>query len=178
MNFEHLVIGEWILLLLLGIAFGVVGYFLGRKSAVLPFDASQWEALQNENAQLRIDLNECQQQKKIQAVDTSVIKKIPEPVYNAKAASSLLGRKVKQNDLKVIEGIGPKIEQLFHASGIQTWKELSDVQVNQCQEILDAAGARFKIHDPASWPMQAKMCAEGKWKALAQWQEAHKHGKY
>jgi hypothetical protein len=42
---------------------------------------------------------------------------------------------------------------------------------------LDVGGDRYKVHDPASWPMQAKMCYEGKWKELAKWQDEHDHGK-
>jgi len=49
--------------------------------------------------------------------------------------------------------------------------------VARCQEVLKGGGDRYKIHDPASWPMQAKMCYEGKWAELAKWQDEHDHGK-
>ena len=76
-----------------------------------------------------------------------------------------------------MEGIGPKIAGMFAAAGIDTWKALSESNVATCQEVLDGGGDRYKIHDPASWPMQAKMAYEGKWKDLAKWQHKHKHGK-
>ena len=37
--------------------------------------------------------------------------------------------------------------------------------------ILDAAGSRYQMHDPTSWPLQAGMAAEGKWEELKQYQE-------
>jgi len=54
---------------------------------------------------------------------------------------------------------------------------LSKTSVSKCQEVLDSGGDRYKVHDPASWPMQAKMCYEGKWKELYKWQVEHKRGK-
>lgn len=178
MNFEHITIWYWILLLLVGIAFGVLGYILGKRVPSVPYDDVRFEALKNDNAQLQAELKTCQEKYVEKGKSPSVKNPISVPSFNAKQASALFGSKIKQDDLKVIEGIGPKIEQLFYTAGIKTWKALSDVQVKQCQEILDGGGSRFKIHDPASWPMQAKMCAEGKWKELAHWQEEHKHGKY
>ena len=77
----------------------------------------------------------------------------------------------------MVEGIGPKIEGLFHNYDIKTWKDLSKTSVSKCQEVLDSGGDRYKVHDPASWPMQAKMCYEGKWKELYKWQVEHKRGK-
>src|SRR5690606_25153110 len=97
--------------------------------------------------------------------------------FNAQAAKAALGKTIKRDDLKIVEGIGPKIQQLFNSYNIKTWKDLSETAVAKCQEILDSGGAPYKIHDPASWPRQAKMAYEGKWKDLHKWQEEHKRGK-
>ena len=72
----------------------------------------------------------------------------------------------KLDDLKAIEGIGPKIEDLLHNAGIKTWRALSDTSVNKIQEILDAAGDRFNLANPGTWPQQAKLAAEGKFDEL------------
>ncbi len=72
----------------------------------------------------------------------------------------------KTDDLKAMEGIGPKIEGLLHAAGIKTWRALADTPVEKIQEILDAAGANFSLADPASWPQQADLAANGKWDQL------------
>lgn len=87
-----------------------------------------------------------------------------------KQASLILGLKVKGNDLKLIEGIGPKIEALFHKSGIKTWRDLATTTVARCREILQEGGERFQIHNPSTWPRQSKLLADGKWKQLKEYQ--------
>ena len=79
------------------------------------------------------------------------------------AAKATLGVTVRLDDLKLIEGIGPKIETLFKADGITSWHELSKANVERLQGVLDAAGPRYKVQDPASWPRQAGLLAKGKW---------------
>ncbi len=87
-----------------------------------------------------------------------------------KVAGEVLGTKVKWNDLKLIEGIGPKIEELFYKAGIKTWQELAETTVERCREILQAGGERFQMHNPGTWPRQSKMLASGKWKQLKEFQ--------
>lgn len=77
----------------------------------------------------------------------------------------------KLDDLKIIEGVGPKIETLLKDGGISTWAELAAASVDRLKEILDAAGPRYQIHDPSTWPAQAKFAAEGKWEELKDYQE-------
>lgn len=77
----------------------------------------------------------------------------------------------KPDDLKIVEGIGPKIEQLLKDGGINTWDDLAAASVDRIREILDAAGSRYQIHDPSSWPAQAKFAAEGRWEDLKDYQE-------
>jgi predicted flap endonuclease-1-like 5' DNA nuclease len=97
--------------------------------------------------------------------------------FDYKAVAAIMGKKIKKDDLKIVEGIGPKIEELFHAAGIKTWLELSELPTSKAQEILTAAGDKFKLHNPASWANQAKMASEGNWNALKKWQDEHKGGK-
>ena len=77
----------------------------------------------------------------------------------------------KLDDLKIVEGVGPKIETLLKEGGINTWAELAEAPVDRLKEILDAAGPRYQIHDPSSWPAQAKFAADGKWDELKEYQE-------
>lgn len=91
--------------------------------------------------------------------------------FDAAAALAVFGKKVLQNDLKLVEGIGPKIEELFHNAGIKTWKALSETSVADCQKILDAAGERYQIHNPGTWPKQCQLMYEGKWQELKDWQD-------
>lgn len=80
-------------------------------------------------------------------------------------------KKPKLDDLKIVEGIGPKIETLLKEAGISTWAELAEADVDRLKEILDAAGPRYNIHDPSTWPAQAKFAAEGKFDELKEYQE-------
>lgn len=81
------------------------------------------------------------------------------------------------DDLKKIEGIGPKIAELFENAGITTFAELAKADVEHLKEILHEAGSRYQMHDPTSWPMQADMAANGKWDELKEWQDNAKGGK-
>jgi small subunit ribosomal protein S1 len=83
----------------------------------------------------------------------------------------------KGDDLKKIEGIGPKIEELLHAAGIVTFADLAAAQVDTIKEVLNAAGSRYQMHDPTSWPLQSDMAAKGEWDKLTEWQDSHKGGK-
>lgn len=88
-----------------------------------------------------------------------------------KAAAPKKEKGPKLDDLKIVEGVGPKIETLLKEGGISTWAELAAASEERLKEILDAAGPRYQIHDPSTWPAQAKFAAEGKWDELKEYQE-------
>jgi predicted flap endonuclease-1-like 5' DNA nuclease len=108
------------------------------------------------------------------ATNTAGLASIP---YDAGLAFAALGKKFKQDDLKIVEGIGPKIEELYHNAGIKTWLALSETAVEKSQAILDAAGERYKIHNPSTWAKQAGLAHQGKWQELKDWQESLTGGK-
>lgn len=80
-------------------------------------------------------------------------------------------KKPKQDDLKLVEGIGPKIEKLLKADGIDSWRKLADASVEDIQAILDKAGKNYRLADPGTWPKQAGMCADGRWDDLKEYQD-------
>jgi predicted flap endonuclease-1-like 5' DNA nuclease len=89
------------------------------------------------------------------------------------AAARAAGFDIKaEDDLKVVEGIGPKIEQLLHAQGIRTFAQLAQTPVARLQEILDAAGPHYRIADPGTWPEQSLLCARNEWTALKTLQDS------
>ena len=81
------------------------------------------------------------------------------------------------NDLKIIEGIGPKIEGLLKAGGINTWKDLSNASVDKLKLILLNAGNRYRLADPATWPIQAGMANRKEWTKLKEYQDLLEGGK-
>lgn len=78
--------------------------------------------------------------------------------------------KVKADDLKIIEGVGPKIASLMSEGGLDTWEKVAAANPDQIREILEAAGSRYKMHNPSTWPKQASMAAQGKWTELKAYQ--------
>ncbi len=129
------------------------------------------------------------------AVAAPVVEKAPEPVVDvvvetiaaptvetvvetvAAEPKPKSAKGPKQDDLKIVEGIGPKIEGLLHEAGITTWLELSQTAPERIKEILDAAGPRYQMHDPSTWPKQAQFAHEGKFEELKEWQEMLDGGK-
>ena len=74
------------------------------------------------------------------------------------------------DDLKVVEGIGPKIEEVLRGGGILTLSQLAAASPDELRELLSAAGSRFRSHDPGSWPRQAALARDGQWEELSQLQ--------
>ena len=81
------------------------------------------------------------------------------------------------DDLKLIEGIGPKIAELLIKDGISTFAQLSKTKVEKIAEILKNAGARYALANPGTWPDQAKLAAAGKMDELKKLQDELKGGK-
>lgn len=83
----------------------------------------------------------------------------------------------KMYDLKMIEGIGPKIEELLKSAGISHLPQLADTPVERIAEILDQAGGHFRMHTPDTWPAQARLAANGNWELLKEYQEQLRGGR-
>jgi large subunit ribosomal protein L17 len=77
----------------------------------------------------------------------------------------------ESDDLEKVEGIGPKIAEVLTEAGIDTFAKLAESTPEAIREILDNAGSQFASHDPATWPQQAKLAADGKWDELKTWQD-------
>ncbi len=83
----------------------------------------------------------------------------------AKAAAA--GFKISgNNDLEVIEGIGPKIAELFTNSGTNTFAKLASLNIAEMHKVLENGGSRFKLANPGSWAQQARLCHENRWSEL------------
>ena len=81
------------------------------------------------------------------------------------------------DDLTKIEGIGKKIAALLVAEKIETFKDLSKTSVKKLKSILAAAGNKLKLHDPSTWPQQAKLAQAGNWTELDEFQKKLVGGK-
>ena len=81
------------------------------------------------------------------------------------------------DDFTKIEGIGPKINQIMIDGGVTTYGAMAYAKPEQLKDILAAAGNRYKMHDPTSWPQQAKLAEDGKWDELKTLQDELQAGK-
>tara|TARA_R110000796_G_scaffold250788_3_gene380626 strand:+ start:29261 stop:29941 length:681 start_codon:yes stop_codon:yes gene_type:complete len=82
----------------------------------------------------------------------------------------------KADDLKKVEGIGPKAAEALVNAGIDTFAKLSKTEPAKIKEILTDASSNMAHLEPGSWPKQAKMAADGNWDELKEWQDNHKGG--
>jgi large subunit ribosomal protein L21 len=97
------------------------------------------------------------------------------PVKEAKTETKAVAPKTetkkstaKADDLKKIEGIGPKIAETLVAAGISTYADLAKAKPAKIEEIIaDVRGS----HIPDTWPKQAKLAADGKWDELKELQD-------
>lgn len=93
------------------------------------------------------------------------------PKAAATAKKTTAKKADKGDDLTKIEGIGPKIKGLLHDAGIVTFADLADAKEDTLKDILAAAGSRYSMHNPATWPQQSKLAADGKWDELKELQD-------
>lgn len=153
---------------MVGIICGILGYLIGKMNSKSGDNPAELDSMRAQLDACRTDLRTCQ-------TNLSNAKAAPvvvaAPVFDSALASKVLGKKIVQDDLKVVEGIGPKIEELYHAAGIRTWLALSQTSKEKSLQILHAAGERFAMHDPTTWAKQAEMAYHGKWQELKDWQD-------
>lgn len=79
-------------------------------------------------------------------------------------------------DLTLVEGIGPKINSILHGAGVNTFADLAGMDADKIKDILTEAGLR--LADTSTWPMQAKLAAEGKLDELQALQDSLKGGRF
>lgn len=84
-----------------------------------------------------------------------------------KAAST----ETKADDLKKIEGVGPKTAEALVAAGIVSFADVAKLSAEEIKKVLDEAEGNLSSLDPTTWPEQAKLAADGKWDELKKWQD-------
>jgi len=79
------------------------------------------------------------------------------------------------DDLRRIEGIGPKISSVLNAAGITTFAQLADTSVDELKRIM--SDGEVRISHPDSWPDQARLAADGDWDAFTALQDRLQGGR-
>lgn len=77
----------------------------------------------------------------------------------------------ESDDLKKIEGIGPKTMTILNDAGVMSFADLAALEADKIREILAEAGSRYKTMDPTTWPEQSQLAADGKWDELKSLQD-------
>ena len=70
------------------------------------------------------------------------------------------------DDLTIIEGIGPKADELLRANGIESFVQVAQLHVDDLLDILERGGPNFRLANPADWARQALLAAENRWAEL------------
>lgn len=99
------------------------------------------------------------------------------PVADTPAAETPVAQPAKveaaavsaEDDLTVIEGIGPKISGALKAAGILTFAKLAALSPEEIEQIVRAANVRM-IGKATTWPRQAELAAAGKFEELKTFQ--------
>jgi predicted flap endonuclease-1-like 5' DNA nuclease len=82
----------------------------------------------------------------------------------------------RDDDLQIIEGIGPKIAEILKGSGLRSFRRLAKTNIERLREVLDNAGISH-IADPATWAEQAQHAADGAMDKLQELQARLKGGR-
>ena len=186
----HLLTDAWWQHLLMLIVAAILGFIIGYRSR-----KSEIDGLEVELTNLGTAVDDCERSRKVVAPVVATIAAaavvaapvvaapvVAAPVVAAAPVAAFVAPVIaaistKPDDLKVVEGIGPKIEGLLNDAGIYTFAELANTASERIKEILVAAGPRFQMHDPGTWPQQSAMARDGKLDELKKWQDELNKGK-
>ena len=74
---------------------------------------------------------------------------------------------IKNDNLQIIEGIGPKMESVLKENGVGNFSDLANQTPDSLRAILAKYGDRYtKIIDPTTWGQQAGYAAKGDYDGL------------
>jgi len=83
------------------------------------------------------------------------------------AASQSTRIRHMQDDLTVIDGIGPRVSAVLRSAGITSFSKLAEREPEEVQEHLVAGKLRLpSTADPSTWREQARRAAESDWEGL------------
>lgn len=75
-------------------------------------------------------------------------------------------KSAKSDDLKKIEGVGPKAAEALVNAGLDSFAKVANAKPEAIEAILAEASSRLAHLVANTWPQQAKLASEGKWDEL------------
>ena len=106
---------------------------------------------------------------KFEAAPVTITAGVPTEIVESPVSTTM------PDDLKIVEGIGPKVQGVLNGIGIYSFKQLAEADLAAVRSALEVAGYRYM--DPRSWPEQAALAADGRWDELKIMQENLKAGR-
>ncbi len=100
--------------------------------------------------------------KKTVATKKEVAKKVVEKVVTVLKSD-------EKDDLKVIKGIGPKLEETLNEIGFTAYEQLAKMTIKDITKLLADAGVNTKIYDISGWKAQSKLAVKGDMEAVKNW---------
>jgi len=114
-----------------------------------------------------------------EAAEASIAKLEKELEERAQEAASQKARiRSMQDDLTIIDGIGPRVSSVLRSAGITSFSKLAERETEEIRGILVAENPRLtRLTDPSTWHEQAGMAADGDWEGLKALQDSIKEGR-
>lgn len=94
--------------------------------------------------------------KKAPAKKAAPKKATPKKVTPKKEEKVVIAKSDIKNDLKVIKGVGPKLEGTLNSVGITAYTQLAKITLKDLRAVLTEAGVNPKMYDLSGWKAQAK----------------------
>jgi predicted flap endonuclease-1-like 5' DNA nuclease len=110
--------------------------------------------------------------KKTKATKTKTTKNVVKTAPKAKA--KVTSKATAVDNLKLINGIGPKTETVFHNNGIKTFAALAKLEVPAIIAILEKEDIRFATIQVEIWQKQAEVAVKDGVEGIAKWIENYK----
>jgi predicted flap endonuclease-1-like 5' DNA nuclease len=162
----------WLALLVIAVLIGVVAWWVLRRPA-RPASAGDREAPPTNAAQAATHAVEGAESIVETARSTAERAAAAEVIAAAPAAPTA----AEPDDLRRIEGIGPKVSAALVAMGITTFAQLAQADPARLEADLKAAGVRVITGSSTTWPEQAALAARGDWAGLEALQGQLKGGR-
>ncbi|WKN43895.1 hypothetical protein [Tunicatimonas pelagia] len=154
-----------------------------RKESVSAAQVTELEnalaELRQQNSQLQSELSLCLASKKApEPADSELNTDINPLMATTDNTAIAVEAPPVPDNLKVVEGIGPKIERMLNADGIYTFVQLASADNDRLRNIMAMEGPKFlAVHNPATWPKQAKLAADENWEDLEDYKGRLKGGR-
>jgi predicted flap endonuclease-1-like 5' DNA nuclease len=142
---------------------GIIGYIIGYRTR------------RRIAGDLEYQLEEIRSQ--LHEFSTPLSTEYPHSDVPSLATTAEKGALISPDSFTIIIGIDQQVEALLHADGITTYHQLSTKSPHYLQGLLNAAGLKYQSLEPATWPKQADLAANGAWEALKSLQEELNSGR-